>query len=186
MEIETKRALLLTILIILVCFFYITNRHNLSVINNDTGRYLIKKIDLGSKKYEDQALEALYNKEYEKSLELWKKALKHHPQYPEGVYHNMGMTYVFLNDYENAIKYLNKTLEVDDGLNSTRYYLGIAYYNLGRFDEAKENFLKAATMNGRNGTPGIIRDSYEHLYNIELRFGDKNLAQEYLEKSKAQ
>lgn len=53
----------------------------------------------------------------------------------------VGLDYVLLNDYPDAIKWLEKAVEFDPRNKDAWYYLGRAYYTRSRLIEAKKAFL---------------------------------------------
>jgi len=54
----------------------------------------------------------------------------------------VGLDYVLLNDYSDAIKWLEKAAEIDAKNKDAWYYLGRAYYTKSRLAEARKAFLK--------------------------------------------
>lgn len=53
----------------------------------------------------------------------------------------VGLDYVLLNDYPDAIKWLERAVEFDSRNKDAWYYLGRAYYTRARLVEAKKAFL---------------------------------------------
>jgi len=53
----------------------------------------------------------------------------------------VGLDYVLLNDYANAIKWLEKAVELDPKNKDAWYYLGRAYYTRGLLPESRRAFL---------------------------------------------
>ena len=183
-RIKIKDAILITISLILLWVSYFLIKDYEFHIENIGGHLSVTKTNLAEKQYEKDAIEALYVNNYEKALELFQKQLKSDPQYPEGVYHNIGMTYVLMRKYDKAIDYLNKSLEKDKNLNTTYYYLGEAYFGLNKMSIAKENYEKAVSLKDRTGATNITKKSYEKLGYIENIIGNTQKAQEYWEKAK--
>ena len=52
----------------------------------------------------------------------------------------VGLDYVLLNDYEDAIKWLERAVAFDSKNKDAWYYLGRAYYTKSRLNEAREAF----------------------------------------------
>jgi tetratricopeptide (TPR) repeat protein len=53
----------------------------------------------------------------------------------------VGLNYVLLNDYPDAIRWLEKAVEIDPKNRDAWYYLGRAYYTKARLPEARKAFL---------------------------------------------
>jgi tetratricopeptide (TPR) repeat protein len=54
----------------------------------------------------------------------------------------VGLNYVLLDDYTDAIKWLKKSVELEPRNNDAWYYLGRAYYTKAQIPEARAAFLK--------------------------------------------
>jgi tetratricopeptide (TPR) repeat protein len=98
----------------------------------------------------------------EKALDFYKKALALEPV--EGrsmILNNIAMVYKSQRDYQNAILWLKKALEVSEGspkviekitvLNN----LGLTYYSDGKYQEAFEYYEQALEMNKSLGDLGV-------------------------------
>ena len=59
---------------------------------------------------------------------------------------NMGNAYYALKDYEKAIHYYEKAIEIDPELKSAYRNMGNAYYSLKNNEKYLENFKKAAQL----------------------------------------
>jgi tetratricopeptide (TPR) repeat protein len=62
----------------------------------------------------------------------------------------VGLDYVLLVDYADAIKWLEKAATLDETNQDVWYYLGRAYYTKARFLEARKAFLKILDLDPRN------------------------------------
>jgi tetratricopeptide (TPR) repeat protein len=62
----------------------------------------------------------------------------------------VGLDYVLLADYADAIKWLGKAATLDETNQDVWYYLGRAYYTKARFREARKAFLKILELDPRN------------------------------------
>jgi tetratricopeptide (TPR) repeat protein len=62
----------------------------------------------------------------------------------------VGLDYVLLGDYADAIKWLEKAAAFDETNQDVWYYLGRAYYTKARFLEARKAFLKILELDPRN------------------------------------
>jgi tetratricopeptide (TPR) repeat protein len=59
----------------------------------------------------------------------------------------VGLNYVLLNDYKDAIRWLEKAVELDPRNRDTWYYLGRGYYTKARLSEARNAFLTVLALN---------------------------------------
>lgn len=62
----------------------------------------------------------------------------------------VGLDYVLLNDYADAIKWLEKSVALDSHNNDAWYYLGRAYYTKSRLGEARQAFQSALGLDPRD------------------------------------
>ncbi|HEY3974250.1 MAG TPA: tetratricopeptide repeat protein [Candidatus Sulfotelmatobacter sp.] len=62
----------------------------------------------------------------------------------------VGLDYVLLDDYPDAIKWLEKSVEFDANNADAWYYLGRAYYTKARFSEARKAFHKLLDLDPRD------------------------------------
>jgi serine/threonine-protein kinase len=88
---------------------------------------------------------------------------------------SVGMTAYFAEDYNNAVRELLRTIQLDEGFGMARAFLGAAYIELGRYDEARVEMELALRLCGR--TPEILA----MLGYFHGRAGDGAAAREVLE-----
>ena len=62
----------------------------------------------------------------------------------------VGLNYVLLNDYPDAIKWLEKAVELDPKNKDAWYYLGRAYYTRSVLLEARKAFLRVLELDPRD------------------------------------
>jgi tetratricopeptide (TPR) repeat protein len=62
----------------------------------------------------------------------------------------VGLNYVLLNDYPDAIKWLEKAVEAEPKNREAWYFLGRAYYTRSRIAEARKAFLTALALDPRD------------------------------------
>ena len=62
----------------------------------------------------------------------------------------MGLDYVLLDDYVDAIRWLERAVEIDAQNKEAWYYLGRAYYTRSRLSDAGKAFQKALQLNPRD------------------------------------
>lgn len=75
----------------------------------------------------------------------------------------VGLNYVLLDDYADAIKWLEKAVEIDNRNADAWYYLGRAYYSKARLGEARKAFLAILDLDPSNARAennlGLIFDT---------------------------
>jgi tetratricopeptide (TPR) repeat protein len=62
----------------------------------------------------------------------------------------VGLDYVLLNDYPDAIKWLEKAVELDPQNKDAWYYLGRVYYTKARLPEARNAFLRVLDLDAHD------------------------------------
>ena len=62
----------------------------------------------------------------------------------------VGLDYVLLDDYADAIKWLEKAVTLDGANKDAWYYLGRAYYTKSRLIEARKAFLRVLDLDSRD------------------------------------
>ena len=83
------------------------------------------------------------------SLEVYTRAAQH--RHPTGDdLKIVGLNYVLLNDYPDAIKWLEKAVEEEPQSKEAWYFLGRAYYTRQRIREAHQAFLRALELDPRD------------------------------------
>jgi tetratricopeptide (TPR) repeat protein len=83
------------------------------------------------------------------SLETYTKAAQHRTPAADDL-KIVGLNYVLLNDYPDAIKWLEKAVEAEPKNKEAWYFLGRAYYTKSRFPEARRAFLTVLELDPRN------------------------------------
>ncbi len=82
---------------------------------------------------------------FEKGLELLKD--KTNKAEMLDIYGNISTAYYFAKNYERAIFYLKKTVELDSKNSTFHNYLGISYLNLGNYQLAIKSFESVLKLN---------------------------------------
>lgn len=181
-RIKVKDAILITIsLILLWISYFLIKDYEIHV--TDTGGYVSTTKERPAKHYIDLAKAEYWKGNYEGAIKLWEKALNSDPYHPESIYHDIGMTYVLLYRYEDAVEPLNKAVELGADYDTTYYYLGEAYFYLGNNSKAKENYEKVVSVERQKSDQEVKKLSYERLGRIEELTGNPQKAQEYFEKA---
>ena len=90
--------------------------------------------------------------QFSQAIQLLNEALKKDDEFVEA-YYRLGIIYMTLKDFPQAIRHLEKGLSLTDDLRKKRifwYDLGESYFTAGEYDKAEEilsEFLKAETQN---------------------------------------
>ncbi|MDF1498089.1 MAG: O-antigen ligase family protein [Patescibacteria group bacterium] len=101
-----------------------------------------------------EILSALYNKYYrnfreieylEKAEVTLQKALELSPN-RETIYHEYGQTMIFKKDYNKAIEFFQKGVELNSNVAVSHWYLGMAFINSGDLKNAKYEIEKAIEL----------------------------------------
>lgn len=82
---------------------------------------------------------------------------------PLSVLNNWGLTseYYLSHDYNRAIEQANKTLEIDPNYSVALEYLGLAYEQLGNYQEAMEQWIKIEQLQGHEARAREIKQIYQ-------------------------
>lgn len=70
----------------------------------------------------------------EHAQQYYEKVLEYHPNNAIAI-NNIGANFMERNDYEGALPYLQKALQINDTYVNSYYGLGLCYYKLGRLNE---------------------------------------------------
>ena len=96
------------------------------------------------------------------SLETYTSAAQHRAPTGDDL-KIVGLNYVLLNDYPDAIKWLEKAVEAEPKNKEAWYFLGRAYYTRSRITEAHKAFLTALELDPRDAKAennlGLILES---------------------------
>jgi tetratricopeptide (TPR) repeat protein len=105
-----------------------------------------------------------------------------------GVYSNIALVYNSLNDYENALLYNHKALEIlpnkpeFDGRRAYVYNnIGMIFEREGAYEKAKSNYLKSLEIHERMNDKNGIISCNSNLGNLALLEGDYKAALDYYE-----
>jgi tetratricopeptide (TPR) repeat protein len=87
-----------------------------------------------------------YDKEYDKAIEAYQKALESNPK-NDATYTNMGVVYTNQEKYDKAIEAFQKALEVNPKKDGAYTNMGIVYGQQEAYDKAIEAYQKALKIN---------------------------------------
>jgi len=105
------------------------------------------------------------------------KALKKKPTLI-GAVNGLGIVYLQKRDFKKSIGYFNQVIRTNPESYDAYNYLGVAYTELGEYNLAKENLLRAANAE-KYKTP---ENAYVNLAMLEIRQGRHDAALRYVEK----
>jgi Tfp pilus assembly protein PilF len=105
------------------------------------------------------------------------KALKKKPTLI-GAVNGLGVVYLQKRDFKKSIGYFTQVVRTNPDSYDAYNYLGVAYTELGEYNLAKENLLRAANA-GKYRTP---ENAFVNLALLEIRQGRYDAALRYVEK----
>lgn len=89
---------------------------------------------------------------------------------------NVGIAKIHIakKDYNTAIKYLNKSLSINDEERKSHIYLslGKVYYGKGEYKTSKNNFNKSLELSEKIELKSIIMDNYQFIYKVDSANGN--------------
>ncbi len=104
-----------------------------------------------AKKLNNAGVMSYHNGQYEKALDLFKKAIEIDGEFTEG-YNNLGLTYTEMNEENKATEAFKKAIELNPDLAATYNNLGYVFYRLGSYTEAIEMYNEAIGRSGDNSS----------------------------------
>lgn len=110
----------------------------------------------------------LYNKgEYLEAIAEYKESIDNEVAIQES-YHNIGICYIKLNEYDNAIKWIKKAISLG-GENRHFYNLGYCYIFKEDYGSALFNFLLASKLDETDEeTFEAIKEVTERIKNLKV------------------
>lgn len=109
----------------------------------------------------------------EHAKQYYDKVLEYHPDNAIAI-NNIGATYMEMNDYDNALPYLEKALKIDDTYANSYYGLALCYYKLGKIEEAFEICHKGALKSADRPENPAVREELVKLYiTVAKEYADK-------------
>jgi tetratricopeptide (TPR) repeat protein len=110
---------------------------------------------------------AYHNGQYEKALELFKKAIDLDPAMTEA-YNNLGLTYTEINEEEKATEAFKTAISLSPELAAAYNNLGYVFYRLGSYREAIEMYNEAiGRSNDSSSAYTNLGNAYYKLEKIE-------------------
>jgi len=105
------------------------------------------------------------------------QAIKKKPSLKEAL-NGLGIVYMYKREFDKAIKYFKRVLNIDPTFIDIYNSLGLIYIELDKYELAKENLLISANSDDYS-TP---ENSYVNLAMLEIKHNKLNSAMRYVEK----
>lgn len=102
-------------------------------------------------------------KDVEHAKKYFEKVLEYHPDNAIAI-NNIGATYMELNDWESALPYLEKTLELDVSYSNAYYGLALCYYKLHRLEDSFKICHDGALKSADRPENPAVREELIKLY----------------------
>lgn len=116
--------------------------------NNQTQKQNTKEKKVPASYYISKAKKEYSAGNYEKAISLWETSLAHDSKHPELVYHDIGLSYLQLDDLDAAKKALDKSLEIKPTCWAYKL-LGEIHYQERDYRSAKEDYQNALDSNNK-------------------------------------
>lgn len=88
-------------------------------------------------------------RQFEAAREYFRKALTVNPSYKEA-YYQLGMSYGYQDNYDVALTYMNKAVELSGDYLTARSWRALVLFEMKRFKEAAEEYGEAIRLDPRN------------------------------------
>ena len=175
---KTIAMYILTIAVVVVLSFLTIQRNsewkNEAVLATASARYSpsshINHNNLG--------ITHLRNRQYDKAIEEFKKAIELLPTYANG-YLNMGKAYQEKGDVDNAIRYYKQALEMNPNLWEAHFGLAFLSFEQGKLEDSRDALEKAIAL--KKDEPQILNN----LAVVYIKLGEIEKAKELLKRSLA-
>lgn len=137
MVLNKRNIIIFTFVLFLICSLVYAKEARILVSKNPADIYF----QLGKESYNE--------KNYEESLEFFKKSIELNQDYYQA-YHNLAQVYYRLGDVNNAILNLNNAIKINQEYIQGYYSLALVYYEQKEFDESIINLKKVIEYEPNN------------------------------------
>ncbi len=108
---------------------------------------------------------------YNEAIETYKKCIEYDDTYVDA-YANISFCYSKMRDFKKSILYANKAIMVNKDYAYSHYRKAWALHNLGKFDEAIEDYIEAIELDPGDvynylGITGVFLDKQENITALE-------------------
>ena len=109
----------------------------------------------------------------EHAKQYYEKVLEYYPDNAIAI-NNIGATYMERKDFEGALPYMEKALQVDDTYINSYYGLALCYYKTGRIEEAFKTCHQGALKSSDRPENPSVREELIKLYvTVAKEYSDK-------------
>ncbi len=123
----------------------------------------------------NKGIKFIVNKEYEKAVEAWDKAIELNPN-NVAFYIERGATYMIMEQFEKAIENFNKVISLEPNEGKAYTARGATYAQLGNIEKAVSDLKKGSSLGDKSADEylkGIENDRKKHrTYSFDM---NKNL-----------
>lgn len=141
-----KGVILILVLILLsflsLFYYQLTDSQQLKISGQEDVNIVFELESI----YQEVASIYLNKGQYQKAIDLYKKALNINPDSPQ-TWYKLGRTYIELKDYQKAIDCYRQVLKIDPGSIIVLNDLGWVYEVTGDYQKSIEYFLKYLKYN---------------------------------------
>lgn len=99
----------------------------------------------------------------EHAKKYYERVLEYHPDNAIAI-NNIGGNYMEMGDYDNALVFLKRAMDLDDSYTNSYYGLALCYYNMERYEEAFETCFKGAKKGSARPENPTVRSELIKLY----------------------
>jgi len=128
-----------------------------------------------AKKLNEEGREKLRRGEYSEAVEYFKKAVEIEPGYIQA-WHNLGLSYIHQEKFENAIPPLLQAVKISPSYTSALIKLAFCYHKLGEINSAIRWFKRAETTNPSDKRVEILKERIigDYLAKASLHYNSEN------------
>lgn len=120
-----------------------------------------------------------FNAEFNKGRMCFSRALAIEP-FHDRYYHNRGRKGLSLDRFPEALADFEMVMRLDPEDDDSRHYCGVAYFFMGKYKEAIEEFLESIRLMVKNHIP-LIPPTVDWTWMAYMRLGEKEKAKEMLD-----
>lgn len=120
-----------------------------------------------------------FNAEFNKGRMCFSRALAIDP-FNDRYYHNRGRKGLSLDRFQEALADFEMVMRLKPEDDDSRHYCGVAYFFMGKYEEAIEEFLESIRLMVKNNVP-LIPPTVDWTWMAYMRLGEKEKAQQMLD-----
>ena len=116
-----------------------------------------------SDSYVEQGLQAINNKEIDKAIGLFEKAVELNPENYIALTALGGAYSDFKKDYTKGVDYFKKAINLKDDFDMAHFGLGIVYGRMGSKEEAKKEFERTIQVTDKDNIKDASKEALTQL-----------------------